>query len=81
MKNINKSSLLFILIFSAQFCFPLDRLPGGSFYTGRPADPEADYFTPENFNITADGKTDVAAIWSISIINKLTSSPGRILQR
>ena len=33
---------------------------GGSVYTLRPDDPEAFYFTPENFNIKADGKTDVS---------------------
>ena len=31
----------------------------GSVYTQKPFDPEAFYFTPENFNIKADGKTDV----------------------
>ena len=31
-----------------------------SVYTLKPADPEALYFTPENFNIKADGKTDVS---------------------
>ncbi len=32
---------------------------GSSYYTRMPDDPEAVYFTPENFNITNDGKTDV----------------------
>ncbi|MDR2148148.1 MAG: glycoside hydrolase family 55 protein, partial [Tannerella sp.] len=32
----------------------------GSVYTLRPADPEAFYFTPENYNVKADGKTDVS---------------------
>ena len=32
----------------------------GSVYTHKPVDPEAFYFTPENFNIRADGKTDVS---------------------
>ena len=32
----------------------------GSVYTQKPADPEAFYFTPENYNIKADGKTDVS---------------------
>ena len=31
-----------------------------SVYTQRPADPEAFYFTPENYGIRADGKTDVS---------------------
>jgi hypothetical protein len=32
----------------------------GSVYTQKPSDPEAFYFTPENYNIKADGKTDVS---------------------
>jgi sugar lactone lactonase YvrE len=31
-----------------------------SVYTQQPVDPEAFYFTPENFDIRADGKTDVS---------------------
>jgi hypothetical protein len=31
-----------------------------SFYSQKPNDAEAVYFTPENFHITADGKTDVS---------------------
>ena len=34
--------------------------PGGSFYTERPNDSEAVYFTDENFRIRPDGKSDVA---------------------
>lgn len=34
---------------------------GSSFYTQKPDDPEAVYFTSENFNITNDGKTDVSS--------------------
>lgn len=32
---------------------------GGSAYTQRPDDPEAFYFTPENYGFKADGKSDV----------------------
>ena len=32
----------------------------GSVYTQKPNDPEAIFFTPENFNIKADGKMDVS---------------------
>ena len=32
---------------------------GGSTYTQRPDDPEAFYFTPENYGFKADGKSDV----------------------
>jgi len=31
-----------------------------SFYTQKPDDPASVYFTPGNFSITADGKTDVS---------------------
>jgi len=31
-----------------------------SVYTQKPVDPEAFYFTPENFNIKADGRTDIS---------------------
>ena len=34
-------------------------LPGASVYTERPDDPEAFYFTPENYGFKADGKQDV----------------------
>ncbi len=34
--------------------------PGNSFYTQKPDDPDAVYFIPGTFNITADGKTDVS---------------------
>lgn len=34
---------------------------GNSVYTQRPDDPEAFYFTPENYNFKADGKSDVTA--------------------
>ena len=46
-------------------CFaqrPGDKDPGGrSVYQARLDDPDAVYFTPENFNIKTDGKTDVTA--------------------
>jgi len=34
--------------------------PGNSFYSQKPDDAEAVYFTSENFGITTDGKTDVS---------------------
>lgn len=40
--------------------FQLQAVDLKSIYTQRPNDPEAFYFTPENYNITADGKTDVS---------------------
>ncbi len=41
-----------------------------SFYTQKPDDPAAVFFTPDNFKITADGKTDVSAELQ-NAINKL----------
>ena len=41
-----------------------------SYYKLRPADAEAVYFTPENFNITPDGKSDVTDALQ-EAINKL----------
>ena len=38
-----------------------------SVYTQRPDDPEAFYFTPENYNIKADGKTDVSEAFQAAI--------------
>jgi hypothetical protein len=60
-----KSTFLSVLIpFLMTVCtmFPLRAgvAPGSSFYTLRPDDAEAVYFTPEHFDITADGKTDVS---------------------
>jgi len=34
--------------------------PSSSYYTQKPEDPDAVYFTPKDFNILADGKTDVS---------------------
>ncbi len=39
----------------------------GSVYTQRPEDPEAFYFTPENYNIKADGKMDVSDALQLAI--------------
>ena len=33
---------------------------GASYYTSRPSDPDAVYFTAENFGITNDGRTDIS---------------------
>ncbi len=38
-----------------------------SVYTQKPNDPEAVFFTPEEFNITADGKTDVSEALQMAI--------------
>lgn len=48
--------LVFGLVLSVQSTFA-DK---GSVYTQRPEDPEAYYFTPDNYDFTADGKMDVS---------------------
>ncbi|MCF8378675.1 MAG: SMP-30/gluconolactonase/LRE family protein [Bacteroidales bacterium] len=49
-----------LLIFGIFFSASAENIPGTSMYTLKPNDTEAVYFTPENFNISADGKTDVS---------------------
>ena len=51
-----------ILVFTinCMVCIALHAVPAGSVYTQKPNDPQALYFTPEFFNIRADGKTDVS---------------------
>jgi len=57
MSNFKKS---FLIIFGCFFYFQLGAVNLESVYTLKPADPEALYFTPENYQIKADGKTDVS---------------------
>ena len=56
-KSIEK---LLLSILLAASCISGIYANPGSVYTQKPADPEAFYFTPENYNIKADGKTDVS---------------------
>jgi hypothetical protein len=66
-----KSLFLMIgLILGLSICSVAAVKPGNSFYTQRPDDPEAVYFTATGFNITADGKTDVSDALQAAI-NKL----------
>ena len=62
--------LMNILILGFTFSSFAAVKPDNSFYTQRPDDAEAVYFTPTNFNITADGKTDVSDALQ-EAINKL----------
>lgn len=62
--------LLNILILGFTFSSFAVVKPDNSFYKQRPDDPEAVYFTPGDFNITADGKTDVSDALQ-EVINKL----------
>lgn len=58
--------ILALIISAQQFCFgqkkrAISQLPESkSFYQTRLQDEDAAYFTPENFKITNDGKTDVS---------------------
>ena len=49
-----------LIIICAVLSARAENVPGSSFYMQRPDDTDAVYFTPENFNISADGKTDVS---------------------
>jgi Pectate lyase superfamily protein/SMP-30/Gluconolactonase/LRE-like region len=51
-------------------CNSATKPSSSSFYTQKPDDPAAVFFTPYNFKITADGKTDVSAELQ-NAINKL----------
>ena len=53
-----KRSLFFTVCLLA--CASLYAVHLESVYTQRPVDPEAFYFTPENYNIRADGRMDVS---------------------
>ncbi len=59
MKNNYILVLLSVMIFTGKSAFAASEL-SRSIYTLKPDDPEAVFFTPGNFNITADGKTDVS---------------------
>ncbi|MBN1465741.1 gluconolaconase, partial [candidate division KSB1 bacterium] len=52
---------LSLFILAGSLAMTKSGLHGESVYQGRINDPEAVYFTPENYAITADGKTDVSA--------------------
>lgn len=54
--------LLFTMLFAATGVLPAQAatVNPGSVYTARPDDPNAVYFTPEQFGIRADGSTDVS---------------------
>jgi hypothetical protein len=58
--------ILFVTI-SCIMCISLHAVQLESIYTQRPVDTEAFYFTPENYNIKADGKTDVTAALQAAI--------------
>lgn len=67
-----KSLLTALLNISLVFSAISAITPSVSFYKAKLNDPEAVYFTPQNFDITTDGKTDVSDALQ-GAINKLKS--------
>jgi len=61
MKKIARRVYVFFLLFLICGSFVYCATPGSSFYTEKPNDPEAVYFTSENFKIKADGHVDVTS--------------------
>ena len=53
-----------LILLAGGTCFGQSQPDAGkSIYQARLDDPDAVYFTPENFAIKADGKTDVSDAW------------------
>jgi hypothetical protein len=69
MNKKNLSLILFLLTFAVH-SLNSQSTKSTSFYREKPADPEAIYFTPGNFDISTDGKSDVTAVLQ-GAINKL----------
>jgi len=59
---MNRLRKFFCVLAGLLISFQLAAVDLNSIYTMRPDDPEAMYFTPENYNIRADGKMDVSDI-------------------
>ncbi len=57
---MNRLNVFLLGLFCLFGFFQLQAVNLESIYTQRPVDPEAFYFTPENYNIKADGKMDVS---------------------
>lgn len=62
LKTMKYKLVLVLMIFLTGYCMNVFAVSkqGNSYYLQKPEDAEAVYFTPEQFNITADGKTDVS---------------------
>jgi hypothetical protein len=69
---MKRKPLFFLSVFILGFILSASAAvkPGNSFYEQKPYDRDAVYFTPKDFNITADGKTDVSDALQ-GAINKL----------
>jgi len=59
---MNRLKKISCVIVGLLIAFQLSAVDLRSIYTQRPDDPEAFYFTPENYNIKADGKSDVSDV-------------------
>jgi sugar lactone lactonase YvrE len=70
--NLASLRIPLTILAASWFSMAASVTPGPSYYTQKPEDPEAVYFTPGNFPITADGKTDVSDILQ-QAINQLKS--------
>ena len=55
-----KIKFISIIVLLCSFVFDLSAVNTHSIYGNRPDDPEAFYFTPENFGFKSDGKSDVS---------------------
>jgi len=74
--NIQKVVPAWILLFSFGFCpIKADEGKSLSVYQKKPNDTEAVFFTPENFNIKADGKMDVSDALQAAI-NRVKTEKG-----
>ncbi len=54
--------LLIILFFAGTISGRCAEPPGKSYYLLKPDDPEAVYFTPDNYAISSDGKSDISML-------------------
>ncbi|RZL61941.1 MAG: gluconolaconase, partial [Pedobacter sp.] len=57
---MKKYLIIILCVFVAITFVKADPIKSKSFYKQKLDDPNATYFTPANFKITADGKTDVS---------------------
>jgi len=70
-KHMKKTILIILVLLCGFSTLHAATVASKSIYTQKPIDTEAVYFTPENFSIAADGKTDVTVELQ-KAINKLS---------
>ncbi|MDL2265234.1 SMP-30/gluconolactonase/LRE family protein [Parabacteroides sp. OttesenSCG-928-G07] len=73
---MKKLHLLFFFLMMCAQTVSLYSINNASVFTHRPEDPKAIYFTPENYPIKADGKTDVSEALQEAIMNVKRSEMG-----